>query len=134
MSIYSTRRVWVVSLVALLVFADLRSGFSQNKKLPDLVVTLSGTPTTVVVGHPIEAVADVLNQGKRPAGAFRLRFFLSTDSTISTDDIDTGTICEIDGLAKRKSKRCSVTIDIPGALPPVQDFLGAVVDDQNSFP
>ena len=126
-------RVWIAALLAFIVFSNLQFAFSQNKKLPDLVVTLIEAPGSVVVGHPVEVVADVLNQGKRPAGAFRLRFFLSTDSNITTEDIDTRTTCEIDGLAKRKSKRCSVTIAIPGALPPGQYFLGALVDDQNSI-
>src|SRR6185503_13940285 len=114
MSVSPIKRFWIAALLAIVVFTNLQFAFSQNKKLPDLVVTFTGAPGTVVVGHPIEAVADVLNQGKRPAGAFRLRFFLSTDSTITTEDIDTRTTCEIDGLSKRKSKRCTVTIEIPG--------------------
>ena len=131
MRFYPTRRIWIVSLLAFGVLTNIRPP-SQNKKLPDLVVTLTGAPATVVVGHPMEAVADVFNQGKRPASAFRLRFFLSTDSTITTEDIDTGTSCEIEGLSKRKSRRCSVTINIPGSLRPGQYFLGAIVDDRNS--
>jgi hypothetical protein len=125
-------KVWAFLLVFMLFLPGVLRALVKKKKLPDLIVAGLGSDTLATVGSPLGNVfADVINQGKRPAGAFRIRYYLSLDSTITAADIDTGATCEIAGLPPGASVRCHAGVDLPASLAPGTYYLGAVVDDQN---
>ena len=61
-------------------FMNLQIGLSKNKKLPDLTLSNLNANTWLLS----EAVCRMPRRkssiaGKRPAGSFRIRFYLSTD-------------------------------------------------------
>jgi CARDB len=126
-------KVWVCLLVFILFLPGAPFAFVKKKKLPDLIVASLSSDTLATVGTPLQnVVANILNQGKRPAGAFRIHYYLSLDSTITADDIDTGATCDIAGLPPGESVRCNTSIDLPASLAPGTYYLGAIVDDQNA--
>lgn len=126
-------KVWAFLLVFMLLLPGAPSALVKKKKLPDLIVASLSSDTLATVGAPLPNVfADILNQGKRPAGAFRIHYYLSLDNTITAADIDTGATCEIAGLPSGESVRCNVSIDLPESLAPGTYYLGAIVDDQNT--
>lgn len=112
---------------------NLQIGLSKNKKLPDLTVSKLSSNTSATVGGRLQnAAAEILNRGKRPASSFRIRFYLSTDANIATDDIDTGSGCEITGLARGESAQCISDVDVPASITPGLYYLGAIIDDLNA--
>ena len=59
---------------------------------PDLIVSLTATENLVTPNGYFELQATVRNQGKIDTlGAITLRYFVSSDATISTDDVEIGT-------------------------------------------
>lgn len=125
-------RVWVFLLAFMLFLPGAQLAFAKKKKLPDLVVASLSSDAVATAGTSLQNVAaDILNQGKKPAGPFRLHYFLSTDRTITTEDIDTGATCEVAGLAQGETVHCATSIGLPASLVPGMYYLGAVADDQN---
>src|ERR1041384_944780 len=125
------------ALVFLLVFMLFLSGtqfaFIKKKKLPDLIAAgLSGHAAATAGAHLQNVVAMVVNQGKRPAGAFRIHYYISLDDRITTDDIDTGPTCEVGGLPSGETVACHASLDLPASLAPGTYYLGAIADDQNA--
>jgi hypothetical protein len=115
-------------------FTNLQIGLSKNKKLPDLTLSKLNANTSATVGGRLQnAAAEILNRGKRPASSFRIRFYLSTDTNITTDDIDTGSGCEITGLARGESAQCITDVDVPASVMPGSYYLGAIIDDLNAI-
>src|SRR5205085_4906490 len=78
-------------------------------------------------------VTEISNQGKRPAGAFRVKYYLSLDNSLSADDVDTGTVCEFTELARKASAVCNANVTVPATLAQGQYHLIASVDEQNSI-
>ncbi|MEN3336017.1 MAG: hypothetical protein V7641_5382 [Blastocatellia bacterium] len=129
----SRAKVGVCLLVFLLFLPGAQFALVKKKKLPDLMFASLSSDTAATVGGPLQNVfANILNQGKRPAGAFRIHYYLSLDQTISPDDIDTGATCDIAGLPPGESVRCNTSLDLPASLAPGTYYLCAMVDDQNS--
>ncbi|BCU08005.1 S8 family serine peptidase [Allochromatium tepidum] len=95
---------------------------------PDLIVTAVSSPTSGTAGGSITASSTVRNQGTAAAGAFRLGYYLSTDSTITTGDVDTTWGCDIASLAPGASQNCSGTVVIPSTLTTGSYYLGAYAD------
>src|SRR5215471_12136579 len=125
-------RLWAFLLVSILLLSNVRLGFSKHK-LPDLAPSGLTSDTSAIAGGSLQNVSlEVLNQGKRAAGAFRARFYLSTDTVITTGDIDTGSGCQFTGLAKGESMTCSAAVNIPSTIQPGTYFLGVIVDDLNA--
>jgi hypothetical protein len=122
------------SLLLFIIFvAGVQFAIPYAKKFADLTVTNLSSNTTVKVGAAIQnVVAEITNQGKRPAAAFRIKYFLSPNQTFSADDFDTATVCEFAELGKNKSVDCKATIPIPASFTPGQYYLIAVVDEQNT--
>ena len=54
--------------------------------VPDLGVSVTANPTTISSGGTVNLTAIVTNSGNGTADTTTLRFFRSTDSTISTSD------------------------------------------------
>src|SRR6266498_3217300 len=126
-------KVGVFLLVFMVFLPDVQFAFVKKKKLPDLIVASLSSDTVAVVGEQLQNVStDIVNQGKKPAGAFRVHYYLSLDPAITSDDIDTGATCEITGLAGGQSIHCNTNIDLPASLAPGTYYLKAIVDDQNA--
>jgi len=106
----------------------IRSFFVQTT-LPDLIVTSLTAPTTGSTGGQITVGTTIVNQGLASAGASHVEFYLSTDSVITTADIDTGWGCSLPGLAAGGSTTCSGPIGVPSSIPPGIYFFGAIADN-----
>lgn len=98
--------------------------------LPDLVVTYLSGPSSGTIGGQIAIQVTVRNQGYLSAGNFRVGFYFSTDSLITTSDVYSG-YCSFSGLSAGYSTSCSVNIGVPSSLSPGTYYLGAIVDDWN---
>ena len=98
--------------------------------LPDLVIDSLSGPSTGQIGGMINVLATVRNQGLAAAGAFRLGFYYSTDSSITTSDLFGGLSCSFSsGLAAGASSTCGGSIGVPATLTPGAYYLGAIADD-----
>ena len=100
---------------------------------PDLVVTSVTSPSSGAVGGKVSGFSAVIkNQGTADAGAFRMGIYLSTDTTITTSDIDTGWGCNVPSLAVGASWTCSGEVGIPAVVSPGKYYLGAYADSKNA--
>lgn len=97
---------------------------------PELIVTSLRGPTTGRVGAKIYVKTISKNQGSVNAGAFRVGFYFSTDSTITTGDARSSTYCNYSrGLYARRTGTCNGYVVIPTSLGPGTYYLGAIIDD-----
>ena len=93
---------------------------------PDLVVESPGVNQgTIGPGAPFTFSATVHNDGDGDAPATTLRFYLSTDAAISTDDTEIGTAA-VAALATAVS--ASASVDLAAPADPGTYFYGACVD------
>ena len=99
---------------------------------PDLMVTSVTSPGSGVAGGKINVAMTVRNQGSQTAGSFWAGFYLSSNSTITTSDIDTGWGCTISSLAAGASHGCSGEIGIPTSVPNGTYYLGGYADSGNA--
>ncbi len=104
----------------------------SSSPLPDLVPAINPIPSTGTIGGTIQLSASVVNQGALSAGAFRLGFYFSSNSTISTADVLFAT-CNASGLVPGGSFVCSGPVTIPSSLPPGVYFVGVIADDQGAI-
>jgi subtilase family serine protease len=96
---------------------------------PDPIVTSVTFPSSGTIGAQATFAATVKNQGNAAAGAFRLGFYLSTSSNVTTGSINPG-YCTFTSLAAGASTSCSGPITIPSIS--AGTYYGAgIVDDQN---
>lgn len=96
----------------------------------DLVITTVSAPSSAGMGQQIAVTATVKNQGSGNAGEFYVTFYLSTDSTITSSDIEirSGHVSLLEGGAQK-----TVTIDIP--LPVSLSgtyYIGAISDGRRT--
>ena len=105
---------------------------ATQTSLPDLTVVEVTSPANGAPGGKIEVAAATVNQGAVSAGASRLTFFLSSDSTITTSDINTGWSCSFASVAGGVTERCSGDIVIPATVPAGNYYLGAYADSAGS--
>jgi subtilase family serine protease len=96
----------------------------------DLIVTGLTSPDTITLGERPNITSAIRNQGTADAGAFRLGYYLSTDATITTGDIQLGT-CSYTALAAGANSGCAGPLLFPATLAPGRYYLGVIVDDQN---
>ena len=54
-------------------------------------------------------------------------------TNITTDDINTGSGCEITGLARGESAQCITDVDVPASITPGAYYLGVIIDDLNAI-
>lgn len=94
----------------------------------DLTVTAISAPASGVLGGNINVTATVRNFGNAPSGAYRLSFYLSTNSTITTFDFRIGS-CNMSSLAAGSSTTCSGPLTLPLSLGPGFYYLGVIADD-----
>ena len=107
--------------------------YTINVNAPDLVATSLLGPSTGVIGQQVDVSAVINNQGSSDAGPFRVGYYFSTDSTITTGDTYSGSACVLGGLAVGISLICTGPIGVPTSLVPGTYYLGAIVDDQNQI-
>jgi subtilase family serine protease len=96
----------------------------------DLTVTALIVPTSGVAGGTIPVTMTVHNAGSVGIGSFAVGFYFSTDATVTTGDVFSGTICDYpNGLGASTSHTCSGPVRVPATLAAGTYFLGAIADD-----
>ncbi|MGA2606382.1 MAG: CARDB domain-containing protein [Terriglobia bacterium] len=101
-----------------------------NPQLPDLVVTSVSIPSSATVGGQASLSATIKNQGSAAAGAFRLGFYLSTGSTITTSSTLIA-YCTYTSLAAGATNTCAGTVTLPSSVGAGTYHGGAIADDLN---
>jgi subtilase family serine protease len=96
----------------------------------DLVVTGVSIPSSATVGGQVSLSVTIKNQGSAAAGAFRLSFYLSTGSTITTSSTNIA-YCTFTSLAAGATSTCAGTVPLPASLGAGTYHGGAIVDDLN---
>jgi len=95
---------------------------------PDLMLTAIGVPATAAAGKTLTVTTTVRNMGPAPAGAFTLRFYLSSDDVLDAADVLLGSRT-ITSLAANTNRMDSTTVTIPaGTTVPAGYRVIAVVD------
>jgi subtilase family serine protease len=94
---------------------------------PDLVITALSVPATAQVGGKLAITHSVRNAGPAPAGAFAIRFYLSSDDALDTGDVLLGTR-NLAGLGAGASSPSISTFTVPSTLPPAGYRVLAVAD------
>lgn len=89
---------------------------------------ISGSPSLTVNGLVIQASLTVINNGNGPAGASNLRFYISTDQSISDSDYWLG-MQTLPPLAAGETTHGTLNVDICNmGLPPGTYYLGYCID------
>jgi subtilase family serine protease len=103
---------------------------------PDLQVTLlTVTPTTQAQGGRVTVTYRITNAGAANAGAFKLRFYYSTNSVITTRS-DTYLNVErtiTAGLARGAVAAGTAAVTLPGSATVGAGYIGAIVDFDNKI-
>jgi len=94
---------------------------------PDLAITALSVPGTVQVGGKLAIAHTVRNAGPAPAGAFAIRFYLSSDDALDAGDVLFGTR-NVAGLGAGASSPAVSTFTIASTLPPAGYRVMAVAD------
>ena len=98
----------------------------QQARYPDLVVqSPSVSDTNPETGADIELSATVANQGSGRAAATKLRFYRSTDATITASDTEEGS-GEVEALPAEGTSSASITLSAPSTAGTY--YYGACVD------
>jgi len=97
----------------------------------DLTVTAVGAPTVSRDQEPLRLDATVRNLGSAAAPAATLRWYLSSDSTITADDVPLASV-SVASVNGGMQKKFSVTATAPAALGAGSYFVGAIVDPDNA--
>lgn len=92
---------------------------------PDLVVRTSVDENALTTGQSFTLIATVRNQGNEPAPATTLRYFRSTNATISTDDTEEGTDA-VGALSAGATSAESISLNAPSNAGTY--YYGACVD------
>jgi len=107
---------------------NVTATFELTSSEPDLVVTQVTSPASGTPGGTIDVSTDIANLGDTTHNLFGVNFFLSPDSIIDLNDIDTTWGCDYDGLASSATATCGGEIVIPDNLSPGNYYLGVYVD------
>ncbi|MCB1921670.1 MAG: hypothetical protein KDJ28_17090 [Candidatus Competibacteraceae bacterium] len=113
------------STASYLYTIDLRSNVPSK---PDLIATALTASSSVEPGGKVTINLTIKNQGGANAGASRAKFYLSTNNTISTSDIDTGWYCDISALSANATYTCSGPVGIPSSVSLQNYYIGVIVD------
>ncbi len=95
---------------------------------PDLVPLDTGAPLGANLSDTINVTATIRNQGNADTGSFAVRYFLSADSVITTEDRPLGGQFAIANLAAMASTTDSRTLQIPAGQATGTFYLGVLVD------
>jgi len=97
----------------------------------DVVITSVSGPSTASSGQEVAFTATVKNQGAANAGQFYATIYLSTDSTITKDDIAIGSGF-IQSLAAGGQQTFTINPMIPASVAPGSYYIGAIADSRNN--
>ncbi|MHB8482144.1 MAG: CARDB domain-containing protein [Nitrospiria bacterium] len=97
-----------------------------------LMTSVSTTATSVIRGGTVSLSYTVKNQSIGGASAFRIGFYLSTDSNITTTDKLLSSAYFKNGLGPGVSFSGTVTLTIPTTVTPGNYYLGAYADYTNA--
>ena len=92
---------------------------------PDLVVVNTLAAANVSPGHSLSLNATVRNQGDGASTSTTLRYYFSSDPTITTSDTEAGTN-EIDSIVPSGNERNAIAVTVPST--PGKYYYGACVD------
>jgi subtilase family serine protease len=93
----------------------------------DLTMTAINGPANATTGQSVTITATVKNQGSATIGASYVGYYLSSDATISNDDIRIGSRY-ITGLAAGALSSGSVNVTIPATVLKGTYYLGVIAD------
>ena len=105
--------------------SSVRITVPEPQSGPNLVVAASVSDSGPVAGAPFTLSAAVRNAGNKSSAATTLRFYRSTDATITTSDREVGTDA-VAGLAASGSSSQSLDVSAPST--PGTYYYGACVD------
>ena len=94
---------------------------------PDLTITSLTAPANATAGHTLAITSTVKNTGPAPAGAFTVRFYLSSDETLDAGDVLLGSRM-VGGLASGAMSTAVTTVTIPAntSVPSSYRLIGVV--------
>jgi subtilase family serine protease len=95
--------------------------------LPDLVLTTVSAPASVQAGHSLAIAHTVRNAGPAPAGAFAIRFYLSSDGALDGGDLLLGSRT-VPSLGAGISSAAVSAFIVPSTVPAGPYRVVAVVD------
>ena len=99
---------------------------SSTETSPDLVIrSASADPSSPLTGQSFDIEASVFNRGTAASAATTVRFFSSTDSTISTSDGEVGTDA-VGAISRRASSDATIALTAPETAGTY--YYGACVD------
>ncbi|MBZ0219539.1 MAG: chitobiase/beta-hexosaminidase C-terminal domain-containing protein [Candidatus Methylomirabilis sp.] len=99
----------------------------------DLIVSALGGPSSAAIGTGVSVSSTVTNQGSGTSNSSYVRFYLSTDATITTSDVYIGNR-SVGGLGGGTSSETTTTLSIPATIAPGSYYIGAVADATNTNP
>jgi subtilase family serine protease len=79
---------------------------------PDLTISALTVPAAALAGRPLAITHTIQNLGTAPAGAFVIRFYLSSDDVLDPDDVLLGTR-SIAALGAGASSAAITTVTVP---------------------
>ncbi len=97
---------------------------------PDLIVTAVSGPVSVNAEPTISVSSTVKNQGLADAGIFDVRFYLSVDSVITTNDVYLGSRT-VNSLGVNAEETAISTVSMPVSVTSGTYYIGAIADAGN---
>jgi subtilase family serine protease len=101
---------------------------------PDLVANSVSGPANAKAEESIDLQIDLSNDGSANTGAFNVRVYLSTNTTITTSDTEMGLLEINSGLAAGENLDTTKTFTIPASISLSNYYFGIRVDSDNSVP
>ena len=101
--------------------------------LPDLVADSVGTSTSsVVMGDTISVTYRIENDGHDYSGSFYWKLYLSTDTTITSNDVYIDEFSQSSISSGYYSSGTKYSVQIPTGINPGYYYLGMIADNRNS--
>ena len=110
-------------------FRTITAVFEAEGGALDLEITRLTAPPTAAAGSEVLIEAGLRNKGPLAAGPFRVGLYLSTDATVTTEDLGFAACHYPEGLAAGATASCSRSFPLPPRVGPRLYTLGAIVDD-----
>ena len=97
---------------------------------PDLVPKSLTGSSSVSAGGSLSATLRVANEGNAKAGGYKVRVYLSTNTTITTSDTEIGSYTETAQLGANTAVSSTKTYTVPSGLSG-EYYLGALIDTED---
>jgi subtilase family serine protease len=101
---------------------------------PDLIVSSTSAPGTVVAGTTVTVTDTVINQGAGAAAATSTRFYLSTNPSLDGGDVRLDAGRAVAPVNAGASSTGSTAVTIPAATTPALYYLLIKADGDNGVP